>query len=112
MILSHYKPPRKDPKVDRDYQAFIRKQPCVVCQIWGLSRRRFGPVECAHVGARALGRKCSDRETLPLCVWHHRMSPQSYHAGVKEFFKFWKLDRFELIAEYNRRYDEESRNAA
>ena len=91
-------PPRKGLVVDEAYKAFIRKQACICC---GTTRY----VECAHVGRRGYGQKCSDRETLPLCSLHHVQGPESHHVLGRNFFSFWRLDRFELIAKFNRLYE-------
>ena len=93
-------PPRRGLVIDEAYLAFIRKLPCIVC---GAVRY----VEAAHVGARGLGQKCSDREALPMCPAHHRTGPDAYHVlGGKSFWKVWGLDRFRLIEEHNRQYEE------
>lgn len=107
MILRKYRAPRKDPDRNPAYLAWVRSLPCTVCYIWGLTRRQYGPVEAAHVGPRALSRKCSDFETIPLCVWHHRLGPQSHHAISKRFWSLWKLDRNEITARLNREYEKE-----
>lgn len=112
MILRKFKPPRLDSKSDEPYKHWIRTQACVVCRLYGIVRRQFGPVEHAHIGGRGLGQKCDDRISLPLCQWHHRLGPQSYHASVKRFWIHWHLDRSQLVAEYNRKFEEEKRNAA
>ena len=108
MILRSYKKPRPHPKVDEPYKSWIRLLPCVVCFTWRFRIAGYsGMVECAHVGERGLGQKCHDRQTLPLCVFHHRTGPHSAHAIGKRFWGYWKLDRFELIADHNRRYERE-----
>jgi len=112
MILRKYRAPRLNLKLDPVYCRWIRTQPCVVCSKWGLRMQGYaGFVECAHVGMRGLRQKCDDRETIPLCVWHHRTGPHSVHAG-KGFWSHWKLNRYELIAEFNRRFERREENAA
>jgi hypothetical protein len=121
-------PPRRKPRKgrvrDRKYLEFIRDLPCVVCwprmwrtgDIWTLSRathrsamQTFGSrTEAAHVGLRGLGQKCSDRETIPLCANCHRTGPYSHHKLGGRFWAFHGLDRDALIAELNRRYEEEN----
>ena len=50
--------------------------------------------ECAHVGERGLGQKCSDYITMPLCVKHHeRGYPESHHALGKRFWEYHLIDR-------------------
>ena len=98
LILRHYKPPKNDPRRDSAYLAWLRKLPCIVC-----GKQRF--VEAAHVGERGLGQKCPDRQALPLCSWHHRMGPESQHVLGRNFFQKHGLNRFNLIAEYNRKYE-------
>jgi len=112
MILRRYKPPRFDPKINEPYKAWIRTLPCIVCRQWQLTQARYGLVECAHVGMRGLGQKCHDRETIPLCVHHHRTGPQSHHALGKGFWKYWRLNRYDLIKHYNQHYDAVRSDAA
>lgn len=88
---------RKGQLVDDAYRAFIRTFPCVCC-----GSRKW--IECAHVGARGIGQKCSDYETLPLCSAHHVQGPQSHHVLGKRFWIVWGLDRAALIAQYNELY--------
>jgi hypothetical protein len=91
-------PPRKGLVLDESYLAFIRKLPCVVCGSlkW---------IEAAHVGARGLSQRCSDRQTLPLCPAHHRTGPQAAHVLGRKFWTVWGLDRYRLIAEHNELYE-------
>lgn len=96
--------PRKGLIVDEQYKAWIRKQPCICC-----GTRRY--VEAAHVGTRGLGMKCSDYETIPLCSWHHVQGPEAHHVLGKRFFEYWKIDRFKLIAGFNRRFEKETKAA-
>lgn len=98
LILRRYKEPKLEPDRDSLYLIWIRKQPCAIC---GVSRG----VEAAHVGLRGLGKKCPDRQVIPLCYLHHRMGPKAHHVLQKKFWGFWKLDRYELIAKYNRNYE-------
>lgn len=93
-------PPRRGLVLDEKYLAWIRRQTCVCCH-----NRKY--VEAAHVGARGLGQKCSDREALPLCSWHHVQGPESHHVLGKNFFEHFGLDRQALISKYNQRYEHE-----
>lgn len=92
-------PHRRGLVVDEAYLRFIRKLPCLVCG-------RLKYVEAAHVGMRGLGQKCSDRECLPLCSWHHIHGPESHHVLGRKFFEFHKLDRLKLIADLNEMYEQ------
>ncbi len=63
--------------------AWIRQQPCCVCG------GTFGVVPHHSTVGRGLSRKTSDRETMPLCVKHHR----EFH-GASGYFGGWgKRDR-------------------
>lgn len=62
--------PRRSSRVrDRAYLLWVKSLPCAAS---GLDPNCEGVVEAAHMGARGLGQKCSDREAGPLCVRHHR----------------------------------------
>jgi len=105
MILRKYKAPRPDPRRDSEYLRWIRTLPCILCSTWRLpTLSNRGPVEAAHVGERGLGQKCPDNQTLPLCCWHHRTGPHSVHVLGRKFWQYWKLDRYELIAETQKRF--------
>jgi len=127
-------PARRGRVIDKPYLDYIRRLRCMLCyrdlltpqadaekaahgeKIWS---PRFPPkwpsedchqqtpTEAAHVGERGLGQKCSDRETLPLCMEHHRTGPASHHVLGKKFWKRWGIDRDSVIAELNRIYEME-----
>lgn len=92
--------PRRGRFLDEPYLKWLRSLPCVVCGT-------FSRIDAAHVGPRGLGQKCSDREALPLCRRHHVDGEHSHHVLGRGFWSFWKLDRFRLIADFNRAYDGE-----
>ena len=81
---------------DHAYLGWIRSLPCLLC-----GRR---PSEAAHLGARAFGQKCSDRETGPLCAWDHRLGPQSHHALGRRFWLHHGIDRDKLIRDLEESY--------
>ena len=93
-------PPRRGPVLDDGYLRWLRKLPCVVC---GTLRW----VKAAHVGERGLGQLCSDRQAIPLCELHHRTGALSHHVLQRNFWSYWGLDRYELIAWFNERYETE-----
>ena len=95
---------RKGRDYDPEYLTFIRSLPCLIC-------RRTNRIEAAHVGARGLGQKCDDRETIPLCAFHHREGEHAHHRIGKKFWIHWNLDRYGIIAMYQRAYDEQERAA-
>ena len=88
---------RKRVGKDQDYLAWIHTLACVCCG----SKR----VEAAHVGDRGLSQKCPDRQTIPLCVAHHRIGPTASHVLGKKFFGYWKIDRDALIDRLNQQYE-------
>ncbi len=104
--------PRRGVLKDAKYLAWIRSLPCIICQpnvLQMLDVASFTPIvrsESAHAGTRGLGQKCSDRETLPLCKFHHRTGPESHHVLGKGFWEYQGLDRWGIIAELQRLYEE------
>jgi len=98
--------PRRGPLRDKKYLAFIAAQSCCVPGYHLMPPDQLCLVEVAHVGLRGLGQKCSDRETIPLCAWHHRIGQASVHVLGKNFWSEWGLDKDALIAKYNRMYEE------
>lgn len=101
-------PPRRGSEPDEAYKKWLRTQRCIVCSAWDIKPDRYAlsRVEAAHVGPRGLGQLCPDRQALPLCIWHHTGGLESHHGPLgRNFWTFWKLDRFELIADFIRRYE-------
>jgi hypothetical protein len=100
--------PRRGTEPDEAYLRWIRTQSCVVCSLCAVRVARYAAhMEAAHVGERGLGQKCPDRQAIPLCAYHHRIGPHSNHVLGRKFWLHWQLDRFELIAKFNRKYEEE-----
>jgi hypothetical protein len=52
---------------DRDHLRFVARRPCVVC-----GRTPSDPHHIKFAEQRAMGRKVSDRFTVPICRLHHR----------------------------------------
>jgi hypothetical protein len=98
--------PRRGPARDKKYLAWIRTLPCAVrtCS-WHTKQVWVYPIEAAHSGAHGISQKASDYSAIPLCSWHHRLSPDSYHASAKTFFTRHGLDRKALVKELNERYE-------
>lgn len=97
------------PAKDEDYLAWLRTQSCAIEEC--LSVNGFKPedmIEAAHVGAiRGLRQKCSDREAIPLCAYHHRIGAVSHHVLGKTFWIYWGMNREEEIEKYNALYEQE-----
>ena len=66
-----------------DYMLWVKTLPCVARHLGPCS----GVVEADHAGARGLGQKCSDIETIPICTGHHR--ERTDFSGT---FKTWNKD--------------------
>ena len=87
------------PVRDADYLRFIRTLPCACCD----SRRG---VESSHMGPHGMGQKSSDLSAIPLCRWHHRTGPGSYHKlGPVAFAETHGLDVSRLIVRLNTAYE-------
>lgn len=106
---------RKKTGRDPAYLRWIRTLPCVCCEQLNIIRLmklaqahgRSMDTEAAHVGERGLSQKCNDRETIPLCRWHHRTGPESHHRAAKRFWEIWAIDKTELIRKLNEKFEEE-----
>jgi len=55
------------PERDRDHLRFVAAQPCLVC-----GRTPSDPHHIKFAEQRSMGRKVSDRFTVPICRLHHR----------------------------------------
>lgn len=70
--------PRRSARVrDAAYLAWIHTLTCAASGLHG--HICDGPIEADHVGARPLGRKCNDAETIALCSLAHRQ--RTDHCG-------------------------------
>lgn len=93
---------------DRDYLAWIRQQPCCICET-------TYNVEAAHVryADHAAGKditgmqiKSDDAWAVPLCVRHHRIGKFAQHSmGERAFWESHRTDPLELAKKYQRDYD-------
>ena len=84
-----YDPPRR---------AWIRGQPCCVCE----PGKQASATECAHVQTR---RNAGDHENLvPICVVHHR---EQHRLGIKSFARVHRVDLEAVAQRYHRDYDRE-----
>ena len=82
-----------------DYWEWIGHQPCLICGVLN--------VQVAHLGENAgMGMKCSGWEVGPLCIEHHTEGPHSHHKLGKGFWKAHGLDRAEIIARYQARFQD------
>ena len=94
--------PRRGPERSPEYLAWIRTLPCAVCQ---RPPTIYLAIEAAHthgLGPRGFGQKSSDYSTIPLCFWHHRGDPDSYHEmGERRFAVRHGLDIPELVRRLN-----------
>jgi hypothetical protein len=84
--------PRKSGRVrDRAYLLAVRELPCCVPTAVFFRKGEpshydhGGPVEADHAGARPLGRKCDDNETIPICRDHHRQ--RTDYSGWFQYFR-------------------------
>lgn len=78
---------------DPDYLKRVKRLACSVRDHWWATLPKPPPcegvIEAAHVGRRPLGRKCSDREAIPLCGHHHRMLDNG--LGGSLFLGKWRM---------------------
>lgn len=102
----------RDPK----YLEWIHTLECIIPECTSRNLHKWADVsgsriEAAHIGMRGLSQKCPDREAMPICAFHHREGPQALHRLGKKFWEFWGIDRDDLIAELNKKYDEEQHSS-
>ena len=83
------------PRRSREYLAWIRTLPCVVC---GSTRY----IEASHTGPHGLGQKSSDYSVIPLCIKHHRTGNDSYHKlGPRKFCEVHGVDIRGIVSRLN-----------
>jgi hypothetical protein len=86
---------------DGEYLDWIRTLPCSVP---GCRRRN---IEAHHAGDHGMSQLPPDRTAIPLCgfVGHHNFGKHSAHVLGRRFWAFHGIDRDDLIAHLNRKYD-------
>lgn len=75
---------RKSERVyDTSWMLLVKRLPCCAAQL-DVHTTCQGVVEADHAGLRPMGRKCSDKDTIPLCSKHHRE-----RTDFRGTFKTW-----------------------
>ena len=79
---------KKKRKKDEAYLDFIRHQPCVICG------QKAEPHHSPILKTSGVGMKGSDRETIPLCRYHHI---EAHKMGKLTFAEKYNIDyEFEI----------------
>lgn len=68
---------------DVPYMLFVKTLPCAALSVEG-HKCDGSPIQADHAGRRSLGRKCSDRETVPHCVRAH-VQRESFSGPFREW---------------------------
>ena len=71
---------KQKPTRSKKYLAFVRTLPCVVC-----GNPETQPHHVVGHGRSAMGTKCSDYETFPLCANHHTGAHGIHTFGYAEW---------------------------
>jgi hypothetical protein len=102
MIAANFTPLER-PQRSAKYRRFIAAMPCAVC------RSRKG-VEAAHTGSHGIAEKSDDRQTIPLCIRHHRLDTFALDkVGPEIFSEMQRIEIPKLIEKFNRLFDEQIR---
>ena len=79
---------------------------CLACQLLGYG---YTPPDLHHLISPRTGHRISHQHTIPLCPFHHRMSPtKSIHHAKKKFAEEFGSDTYLLaladtaVAEFER----------
>lgn len=76
---------------DRNHLRFVAYQPCLVC-----GRTACDPHHIKFAEQRAMGRKVSDRFTVPLCRLHHRELHR--RGNERAWWQIKGIDPFDVAA--------------
>jgi hypothetical protein len=88
-------------KAEREHMGIVAGLCCIVCRNLGFDG---SPAEVHHVRYLAgAGQRSSNRDTIPLCVAHHRLGGWgvAFHAGPAEFERRYGTEA-ELLAQTRR----------
>jgi hypothetical protein len=85
-------PRRSNREHDQEYMAKVRELPCIVGEMLPHSFVHEREMHAHHMGARGLGQKCSDYETVPMCALCHA----NWHNCADEFAGWSKEKRREF----------------
>jgi hypothetical protein len=83
------------------YKAFIRKQPCLICE-YPVSEHHHEALN----GKKGVALKCPDNEALPLCARHHRERHNIGRDPLFEKYGFLKESWKTWVMVYQSRYEE------
>jgi len=83
-------------KAEKLHYDKVARLGCILCRQLQVKEINDSPTEIHHV--RRYGGKRSQAPIIGLCVYHHRLGDNSYHAlGAKGFEKYWGISPEELI---------------
>jgi hypothetical protein len=91
---------QRDPRQrDPAYLAWLHRGiPCIACVAYGFPLghgETWFAIEAAHQNlpiaskgwsGRGLGKRTHDARAVPLCAWHHRLSPNACDNGQRAFW--------------------------
>ena len=93
--------PKNPPVEDKEYLAYIRTLPCMIYTDGIRAQFHkdpcYGEVWYHHIHTEGKNVKCSDYETVPLCIKHH--TPGVHSIGKKTFSKKFGIDMIKKAAE-------------
>jgi hypothetical protein len=95
---------------DPEYLDFVHEQPCAVFAVDRLFTKCGGRIHAHHSGDHGFSQRAPDSTAIPLCEAHHQAGPHAVHRLGKRFYQFHGIDRDELIAGLNRKFEEEHGN--
>lgn len=81
-------------KTEKEHYAKLARLGCILCQQNGILDTDT-PVEIHHIRRHGQPRKSAN--TIPLCMWHHRLGNTSVHSlGHRGFQKYWGFSEEDL----------------
>lgn len=94
-----WKHKKKKRKKDEAYLSFIRSQPCLICNL------KAEPHHEPLKKGSGMARKGPDRESIPLCRWHHT---ERGNIGKYTFAEKYNIDYAFEIDRLNNLFDNKS----
>ncbi|MGL4231673.1 MAG: Ref family recombination enhancement nuclease [Casimicrobium sp.] len=83
----------------KTYMGYVARLQCVCCEIMGVSRADdHAPVQVHHPRKHGGRRELTDKQTIPLCPFHHDQDEQSIHRARRRVEEIYGVTEEQMSA--------------